>query len=373
MGNNRINKSSSGRIAEGKTGMPLFAKYGLIAAAIVLVIAVGLVIYFSTAARIVATVDGEKITEAEFLYYLDYQKRMMYNSAQQADPNITEETFWNTKIGGEDPIEVAKRKTLEELKNLKVQYKLAKEANVKLTREERNWFDEAIRQQIIEPLGGGNRIKANKAYKELYGMSLDDIEAIQVHEYIVQKYVAEEIAKITDADIEKYYAENTELYKADSSFRYDAEEAVWARHILIKVDEDASQEDWDAALEKAKELIEKLNAGEDFAALARENSDDSSAQWGGDYLFGKGKMVEEFEQAAFALEPGRFTEEPVKTEYGYHIIKLEEKYAEGEPVSLRCAKEYWEYGAEFLYDQRISELEDKAEFRIEDSVYDSIK
>ncbi len=42
-------------------------------------------------------------------------------------------------------------------------------------------------------------------------------------------------------------------------------------------------------------------------------------------------------------------------------------------MSLRCAKEYWEYGAEFLYDQRISELEDKAEFRIEDSVYDSIK
>ncbi|HPV02045.1 MAG TPA: peptidylprolyl isomerase [Clostridiales bacterium] len=373
MGDNKTNKNTGGRIAEGKTGMPLFAKYGLVAAAIVLVIAVGLVIYFSTAARIVATVDGEKITEAEFLYYLDYQKQIMYYSARQADPNITEETFWSTKIGGEDPIEVAKKKTLEELKNFKVQYKLAKEAGVKLTREERNLLDEAIRQQIIEPLGGGNRIKANKAYKELFGMSLDDIEAIQVQEYIVQKYVAEEIAKITDADIEKYYAENTELYKADSSFRYDAEEAVWARHILIRVEEDASEEDWNEALGKAKDLIEKLKAGEDFATLAKENSDDSSAQWGGDYLFGKGKMVEEFEQASFALEPGRFTEEPVKTEYGYHIIKLEEKYDEGEPVSLRCAKEYWEYGAEFLYDQRISELEDKAEFRIENSVYDSIR
>ena len=47
-----------------------------------------------------------------------------------ADPNITEETFWATKIGGEDPIEVAKRKTLENMKDIKVHYKQAKEANV---------------------------------------------------------------------------------------------------------------------------------------------------------------------------------------------------------------------------------------------------
>jgi len=369
---NKTKKGSGGDAGE-KTGMPLFAKYGLIAVAIVAVIAIGLIIYFSTAERIVATVDGEKITETEFLYYLDYQKQLLFYSARQADPNITEETFWATKIGGEDPVEVAKKQTLEEMKNLKVQYRMAKEANVKLTKEEKDYINYMIEYQIIEPYGEGNRIKANKAFREDYGISLDEFENIQKQLFIIQKYQTEEIGKITDADIEKYYAENKEQYKADTDYRYDAEEAVWAKHILISVDKDASDEDWDDALEEAKGLIEKLKAGEDFATLAKENSDDGSAQWGGDYLFGKDKMVDEFEKAAFELEPGEFTDEPVKTEYGYHIIKLEEKYAEGEPVSLRCAKEYQEYGAEFIYKQRISELADKAEFRIENSVYNSIK
>jgi len=369
----KTKKSSGGDYAGEKTGMPLFVKYGLIAGAIVLAIAIGLIIYFNTAERIVATVGGEKITETEFRYYLDYQKQLMFYSAQQADPNITEETFWATKIGGEDPVEVAKKQILEELKSLKVQYRMAKEANVELTRDEKDYIDLLTEKQIIEPYGNGNRIKANKAFKENYGISIDEYEKIQEQIFIVQKYQTEETGKITDADIEKYYAENTDLYKADTKYRYDAEEAVWAKHILISVDKDASDEDWDAALEKAKGLIEKLKAGEDFATLAKENSDDGSAQWGGDYLFGKDRMVDEFEKAAFELEPGEFTEEPVKTEYGYHIIKLEEKYAEGEPVSLRCAKEYQEYGAAFIYEQRIKELVDKAEYKIENSVYDSIK
>jgi parvulin-like peptidyl-prolyl isomerase len=371
--NNSIKKNTGGKSAEGKTGMPDFARYGLIAAAILLVIAAGLIIYFNTAREIVATVDGEKITEPEFIYYLDYQKEIMFYSAQMADPNITEGTFWATKIGGEDPIEVAKRKTLENLKDIKVHYKQAKEANVKLTSEETALIDNWIKTQIIDSMGYGNKIKASKALKEQYGYTIDDLREIQVQAMIVQKYRDEEISRITEKDIEEYYKGSTEAYKADTSYRYGAEEAVWAKHILIKVEEDASQEEWDEALKKAEELIEKLKGGEDFATLARENSEDASAQWGGDYLFGKGKMVEAFENAAFALEPGQFTGEPVKTEYGYHIIKLEEKYAEGEPVSLRCAKEYLEYGAEFMFDQKMNELLDKAESKIENSVYDSIK
>ena len=373
MKNNRTKKSTDGKTAEGKTGMPDFARYGIIAAAILLVITAGLVIYFSTAPEIVATVDGEKITEPEFIYYLDYQKEIMFYSAQMADPNITEETSWATKIGGEDPIEVAKRKTLENMKDIKVHYKQAKEANVKLTGEEKALIDNWIEMNVIDPLGNGNKIKANKALKEQYGYTIDDLREIQVQAMIIQKYRDEGIAKITDKDIEEYYANSTDAYKADISYRYGAEEAVWAKHILIQVAEGASQEEWDEALMKAEELIERLKDGEDFATLAKENSEDGSAQWGGDYLFGKGKMVEAFEKAAFALEPGQFTAEPVKTEYGYHIIKLEEKYAEGEPASMRCAKEYVEYGAAFIFDQRMNELLDKAESKIENSVYDLIK
>ncbi|MBI3170500.1 MAG: peptidylprolyl isomerase [Chloroflexi bacterium] len=90
------------------------------------------------------------------------------------------------------------------------------------------------------------------------------------------------------------------------------EEQVRARHILV------------ADEATAKDIIARLQAGEDFAELAREFSSDGSSEQGGDLgWFGKGQMVAEFEQATFALEnPGDFTTEPVVSQFGYHIIQL---------------------------------------------------
>lgn len=372
MKNNKEKKNYGGAQAAHGTGLPLFARYGLIAFAVIVIIAIGLVIYFSTAAKVVATVDGEKITEGEFKYYLEVQKQYMFYNAQLEDSNITEESFWATKIGGEDAIEVAKKKAIDELKNVKIQYKKAKEANIKLTKDDLASIDDSI-DSIIDSMGNGNKIKANKAVKEQYGFTLDDLRNVQMQATIVQDYKNQEVSKISDADIEEYYKNNTDAYKQDTSYRYGAEEAVWAKHILIKVSKDATQEEKDEALKKAEGLIDKLDAGEDFATLAKENSEDGSAQWGGDYLFGKGKMVKEFEEAAFALKPGEYTKKPVSTEYGYHIIKLEEKYAEGEPASLRCAKEYVEFGSDFIYEQRINDLAEKTEITMDNNLYNSIK
>ena len=110
--------------------------------------------------------------------------------------------------------------------------------------------------------------------------------------------------------------------------KYDAEyankpgeEEVHARHILVPTEEEA------------KKVIAELDKGADFAALAKQDSKDPGAQNGGDLgFFKKGDMVPEFATAAFALQPGKYTETPVKTQFGYHIIKVEERKVSPPPT-----------------------------------------
>jgi peptidyl-prolyl cis-trans isomerase C len=92
------------------------------------------------------------------------------------------------------------------------------------------------------------------------------------------------------------------------------EEEVHARHILV------------AKEDEAKAIIVELDKGGDFVALAKAHSTDPGAAQGGDLgFFKKGDMLPEFSAAAFALKPGEITQTPVHTQYGWHVIKLEER------------------------------------------------
>lgn len=92
------------------------------------------------------------------------------------------------------------------------------------------------------------------------------------------------------------------------------EQEVHARHILVKTEEEA------------KQVIAELDAGKDFATLAKEKSTDPNKSEGGDLgYFGPGRMVPEFEEAAFAMAPGSYSKTPVKTQFGFHVIKVEDK------------------------------------------------
>ena len=126
---------------------------------------------------------------------------------------------------------------------------------------------------------------------------------------------------IKEKDIENYYED--EVYGD-----------IHVKHILISPDtsDDMTSEEQDAALEEARnkalDIIEQLDEGEDFEELAKKYSDDATnASDGGDLgWISTGDMVDEFDTTAFALEKGKYTSSPVKTTYGYHIIyKVDEK------------------------------------------------
>jgi peptidyl-prolyl cis-trans isomerase D len=115
-------------------------------------------------------------------------------------------------------------------------------------------------------------------------------------------------------------------YRQQQQGRQQAEERQ-AAHVLIEVADDASQEEIDAARQRAQELRQRLVDGEaEFSAIAREHSDDpGSASQGGDLGYVKrGTMVEAFEQALFSLDDAGAISEPVRTSYGFHLIKLED-------------------------------------------------
>ena len=125
--------------------------------------------------------------------------------------------------------------------------------------------------------------------------------------------------KITDADLQAVYDEQIGALPT--------RQQVKARHILVKTEDEANA------------IIKELDGGADFAELAKEKSTGPSGAQGGDLgYFGQGQMVPSFEAAAFALDKGKYTEKPVKSDFGWHVILVEDKRDEPKPT-LESVKE----------------------------------
>jgi len=165
------------------------------------------------------------------------------------------------------------------------------------------------------------RLDVSASDADVAGYFQAHTEAFRVPEKRKVKYLLIDVdalrAKITvpPADVERAYTANLE--------QYTTPEQVRASHILIKTEgkDDAT------AKAKAEDVLKQVKApGADFAALAKKYSEDeSNAGNGGDLdFFGKGRMVPEFDTVVFAMTPGQISD-LVKTEYGYHIIKLTDK------------------------------------------------
>jgi len=185
-----------------------------------------------------------------------------------------------------------------------------------------------------------------------------------VFEEMTKDFVIEDSDVLAEMEKNEVY-QNMMLYGIDSFY-----DKVRARHILIKTvddkDQPVSTEAYAAARKKIEGILKRVNDGEDFTELATEFSEDpGSADTGGEYTFSRGEMVPEFEAGAYGLEIGGISD-VIETQYGFHIIKLEEripatdeeiKKAKAELETIREESEYLLKVAEFdkIYETIISE------------------
>lgn len=156
---------------------------------------------------------------------------------------------------------------------------------------------------------------------------------------------------VSDEEMKEFYEKNKNLFTKGESAK--------ASHILVE------EED------KAQDIYEKIKNGEDFEALAKEFSTCPSAERGGDLgEFQKGQMVKEFEDAVFANEVGTITE-PVKTQFGYHIIKIDDKndattYSFEESKD-RIYQEIKRKKEQEVYNNKIDELKEKYKVELQNA------
>ncbi|SDT00376.1 foldase protein PrsA [Paenibacillaceae bacterium GAS479] len=251
------------------------ATIGWMVASLVLAVAliVALVSIFSSkGGETVATVNGEKITQNE-----------LYEMIAPTYGKSALDTLITMKLVAQEAdnkgITVTKEEEDKELADVKKNFPSDAE------------FDAALAQS---------------------GMTLEDLKKQMLMQVQMRKMLADKL-KVTDEDVKKYYDANKESFATP--------EQVKASHILVDTKEEADA------------IVKELNNGGDFAAIAKEKSKDTgSAVKGGDLgYFGKGQMVPEFDEAVFKMEIGKVSA-PIKSEYGFHIIKLVDRKAAGTPT-----------------------------------------
>ncbi len=272
-----------------------------------------------------------------------------------------------------------KGRNITKMINPKVYKKLKREALDQLIEKELVW-QEAQRRGIVV-----TQAEVDAALKDLESKhkSRDDflrrMQNAGFDEKSYGEYIRREIAiqrcldeafaptPVTDQDVHDFYLANPD--------KFTRPEGVHARHILVKVPYNADAETRAKARQRIEEPLAKARKGEDFASLAREYSEDASAESGGDLgAFPRGRMVPEFDEAAFKLQAGEISG-VVETQYGLHIIKVDERF----PEKLMSEDEIRDRLREYMSSQRRDEarragdraLRDKAKIevyvRLEDS------
>ncbi len=217
-------------------------------------------------------------------------------------------------------------------------------------------------QKRVAALSGAIDVKllANNAVGEgiektdEYKRRMQFIGDRELHNLYFKKYVVD---AVTDADVKARYDKEVAALPKQEELR--------ARHILVKTEEEA------------KAIIADLDAGKDFIELAKEKSTDPNKSEGGDLgFFSKGRMVPEFEEAAFAMPVGSYSKTPVQTQFGFHVIKVEEKRDVAPPTFEEVQQQVRQLVMRDKYLELITKAKEAAKIDIKDEAlkagYDAV-
>ena len=176
------------------------------------------------------------------------------------------------------------------------------------------FLEELIKRELIYQQAQKMRLNKDKEYLD----KVEEFKKMTLVSLILKKEV-EEKAEMSDAEVKAFFDQNEDKFTVGTQLR--------ASHILVETEDEANA------------IHDKIKNGADFAKLATSLSKDKgSAEKGGDLgYFGRGKMVPEFERAAASLKPGEVSS-PVRTRFGFHIIKLRD-IKKGDPANFDQSKE----------------------------------
>ena len=247
----------------------------------------------------VAEVNGESIGADKF------------NEAIQQSAGMMPPGTMNAQLA-----EMMKERTVDRLVDIALIDKALEEAKIEVSdkevEEELASFkerlpDEETFKNFLEQRGLSEEVMKENIHKDL-----------QLRELLKKKYGTE----VTEKDASEFYAANEQ--------RFEHEDQVHARHILIKVEKDADEATVEEAKKRAEEIAKEAKAsGADFEALAKEKSEGPAGPRGGDLgFFTKERMVPQFSEAAFAMKTGEISD-PVRSDFGFHVIQVVEKKEAG--------------------------------------------
>lgn len=253
-----------------------------------------------------ATFEEYTVTTDEYSFFYN---TMRYNLQLQALQNgYTEETmadFWKMDQEGIPMEDWLKQEALRSAKEYSILYKTASDAETKVADDVNTQSDAQIDELLEKTNGDENKFTSEYGFKpELAKQIYRNFNQLDAYQDSL-----EESIEVDEKEVRAVYDASPETY-----------DEVIVRHVLIMCDDTMSEEDQAKAKEKAEDILAQVEGGADIAKLAAEHSEDpGSKDKDGEYTFGKGVMVAEFENWAFEASDGDTG--MVKTSYGYHVMK----------------------------------------------------